>query len=98
MRQGPRGLGRQRGRDACSLGRGRRRERGKTEESAVPRTDPFEAEVGEAGERWGSQVRRRVEERMGQREGGHVARPAEQERGTGADWWVAATVPGGGTG
>jgi hypothetical protein len=48
--------------------------------------------------RWGSQVRRRVEERMGQREGSHVARQAEQERGTGADWWVAATVPGGCTG
>jgi hypothetical protein len=70
---------------------GKRRERG-----AGP--VPFEAEAGEAGERWGSQVRRRVEERMGQREGGHVARPAEQGRGTGADWWVAATVPGGGTG
>jgi hypothetical protein len=69
MRQGPRGLGRQRGRDACSLGRGQRRERGKTEESAVPRMDPFEAEVGEVGERWGSLVRRRVEERMGQRQG-----------------------------
>jgi hypothetical protein len=31
------------------------------EESAVPLLTPFEAEVGEAGERWGSRVRHRVE-------------------------------------
>jgi hypothetical protein len=29
---------------------------------------------------------------------GHVARPAEQGRGGGTDWWAMATVPGSGTG
>jgi hypothetical protein len=43
---------------------------GKIEESTAPRPAPFEAEKGEAGERWGSRVRHHVEERMRQREGG----------------------------
>jgi hypothetical protein len=45
---------------------------GGTEESVAPRPTPFEAEAGETGERWGSWVQRRAEERMGQREGGGV--------------------------
>jgi hypothetical protein len=45
-----------------SEGRGR-------EESTVRRLTPFEVAAGEAGEGWGSGVRRRVEEKMGQREG-----------------------------
>jgi hypothetical protein len=35
----------------------------------VWRPAPFEAEAGEAGEEWGSRVRRRVEEKTGQRGG-----------------------------
>jgi hypothetical protein len=41
---------------------GKRRERG-----AGP--TPFKAEAGEAGERWGSRVRHRVEERIGPQSG-----------------------------
>jgi hypothetical protein len=110
------------------LDRGQRRAREEKEESAASRPAAFEAEAGEVGERWGSQVRRCVEERTGWREGvqgadrrgtawaaqqrpttawprrmraarrGHVARPAKQGRGKGANRWAVATVPGGGTG
>jgi hypothetical protein len=42
---------------------------GGREESAGWRHAPFEAKAGEAGEGWGSRVRRRVEEKRGRERG-----------------------------
>jgi hypothetical protein len=59
------------------------RARGEEKRARVRWPAPFEAEAGEAGEGWGSGVRRHVEEKMGQREGAVVRRrgPARHRRG-----------------